>query len=225
MQIFVKTHTTTIVLEVEPNEPILNVKQMIETKTGCQIRQQRLIFAGRQVADGNTIADYKIGKEDTIHLFLRLGGGGGFLFASFEKMQEKKLSDAAPKYRIITKNGLQLEGTCSNSGCLVYRKNFICSVGYGKFDCVEKVGSIEHAEFLESACVCPMCLLQSYHHTIGFFDCKFTVFGERSDRTKVDFTKNVSGYFVDGTKPGVSYKSLTIVVSKNDEDAVAVKLE
>ena len=62
-------------IDVSLKDRVESLKNQISNKTGVPVDQQRLIYGGKQLENGNTLDDYGIQRDSTIHLVLRLRGG------------------------------------------------------------------------------------------------------------------------------------------------------
>jgi len=77
MQIFIKPPSgKTFVIHVYGTDTIDIVKFRVQNVEGIPPDQQRLNFAGKQLQDGQTISECGVWKEATVHVVLRLKGGG-----------------------------------------------------------------------------------------------------------------------------------------------------
>ena len=74
--IFIKTLSgKTIPMDINDSDTIGSIKQRIFEKEGIPVDQQRLVFNGKQLEDGQTVGSYGIESESNVHLVLRLKGG------------------------------------------------------------------------------------------------------------------------------------------------------
>lgn len=73
--IYVKTLTGRhAIFYVNLKDRIIDLKKLIKEMEGMPVKEQRLIFAGRQLKDENTLESCSICQYSTLHLVLRLRG-------------------------------------------------------------------------------------------------------------------------------------------------------
>ena len=135
---------------------------------------QRIVFEGMQLENNRTFSDYKIQKESTLYLILRLRGGGGSIPLNFVDVENgviKKLefSNSAPIWRCVTE-GLNLFGICKNVDCIAKDDEVVFQVGiYQKFNLQENISNIK----------CPICNGIIIPKTCGFWKCEYQFVGDK----------------------------------------------
>ncbi|CAK0810438.1 unnamed protein product, partial [Prorocentrum cordatum] len=75
MEVFVTTPKGTLTFSIWSSTTVGHIRALIRGRRGTHLAKQRLIFAGKQLQDGDMVSDYGIQKGSTLDLVSRLRGG------------------------------------------------------------------------------------------------------------------------------------------------------
>ena len=82
-----------LVLPLSSPPPALRLHSHLQAKEGVPACHQRLLWAGKQLAGGRTLAECGVQREATLQLVLRLRGGKGGFGSLLRGAGKQKLTD------------------------------------------------------------------------------------------------------------------------------------
>lgn len=136
------------------------VKLLIQNSDGISPVEQRLIYGGKTMENHHTLGQHGISSGTTLHLVLRLRGGGCGEFVDLTKTDKRTKSDwakTAPPWRRATQ-GLGLMGRCTNWRCQAHTEYVLYNHGVRAFT-------------LSTQPKCPMCEKKIYVRELTLNNC------------------------------------------------------
>ena len=186
-RIFIKSfHHELLELQVLLSYTVSDIKTKIQELHGVAADQQKLLFAGNEMENRNTLKDHNVCPEATIVCLLKTNEGEHGCFCPLQEIDhsqaEAKIqiqwSNKAPQWR-KTIPGLSLEGVCQNIECQAFKSAVLINFGLGCFDVIlERERSI-----------CPMCNSYVVPTNCGFNNCSFRMTGIKITENGVERQK------------------------------------
>ncbi len=144
----------------------------------------RFIFNSKSLNPHLTVSES--GMQNNCTIFCEFGkniDGGGysmmFTDTSKNKTKEIGLSKKAPSYRKVTK-GINIFGICNFKKCKAYKKEVVVKVEKKKLDLIKERDEL----------FCPECEAYIIPKTVGFYLCKFVIYGKKLEGGKEESFRN-----------------------------------
>ena len=156
------------------DEKVSDVIQRYRAKSGDNDPTNKFIFNAKNLNQNLTVAEVGMTKNANIFVVSTKGikGAGGiplmFTDLSKNKTKEIGLSKKAPSYRKVTK-GINIFGICNFKKCKAYKKEVVVRIKKKKLDLIKERDEL----------FCPECEATIIPKTVGFYLCKFMIYGKK----------------------------------------------
>ena len=160
------------------NEKISKIIEKLEKKTGNSNSGKFFLYNGKNLKPNLTVYENGlINNSEIVVISMKNGIGGGislyFTDVSKNRIKELKFSEDAPSYRRVD-NGINIFGICNFKKCNAYKKEVVVMIKEKKFDLIKQKNNL----------YCPECEAPINPKTVGFYLCKFKIYGKKVENGK-----------------------------------------
>ena len=162
-----------ISLQCLKNEKFSEVIKRYRYKPNNNDESKRFIFNAKKINYSLTVGE--LGINNNANIFVEStkrvkGGGCPMLFSDVSKNKTKEIgfSKNAPSYRKACK-GINIFGICHCKICKAYKKEVVVRIKKKRFDLINEKDKL----------FCPECESLIIPKTVGFYLCKFKIYGKK----------------------------------------------
>jgi len=167
------------------DEKVSDVIQRYRSKSGDNDPTKKFIFNAKALNCDLTVAEAGLTHNCNIFVVATKGikGAGGIplMFTDLSKNKTKEIgfSKNAPSYRKVTK-GINIFGICNFKKCKAYKKEVVVRIKKKKLDLIKERDEL----------FCPECEATIIPKTVGFYLCKFIIYGKKLVGVQVERFEN-----------------------------------
>lgn len=160
-------------IQCSGDELVSEIIKRYRILTGDIDESKKFVFNGKNLNPTLTVAEAGISDFGNIFVFQTKdikGGGCPMLFSDVSKNKTKEIgfSKNAPSYRKACK-GINIFGICHCKKCIAYKKEVVVKIKEKKFDLINEKDKL----------FCPECESLIIPKTVGFYLCKFRIYGKK----------------------------------------------
>ena len=168
------------------NEKVSDIIEKYRIKAKDNDCSEKFIFNAKQLVPSRIVGES--GLTNNANIFVekthRIKGAGCSMFfsdLSKNKTREILFSKKAPSYRSVSK-GINIFGICNFKKCIAHLKEVVVKIKKKKFDLIKQRNEL----------FCPECEAQIIPKTVGFYLCKFKIYGKKiEDGSEVNFENKI----------------------------------
>lgn len=173
-----------ISIQCSNSEKVSDLIQKYRNKSGDSDCSKKFVFKAKQLNQNLTVSEEEIIEMSNIFVVPTKGikgGGCPMMFSDVSKNKTKEIffSKSAPSYRKAGK-GINIFGICHCKKCKAFNKEVVIPIKQKEFDLIKEKDNL----------FCPECDSLIIPKTVGFYLCKFRIYGKKYENKEIEDFRN-----------------------------------